>query len=330
MYKQIASNKRKSLALLVGFLVLYAGLGYVLSLWFGTAALVIALVIAVFMLVINLYLADDLVALVTGARRVERKEEAPELYRMVENLAITAGLPMPRVYVVPDPSPNAFAAGRTPKQAIVAVTTGLLERLDEEELEGVLAHELSHIRNYDVRLMTWAAVLAGSIAMLAWIFTRALWFGGGNRDRGGGAGNVIVLVVVVVALILAPIAAVLIQLAISRRREYVADASAAELTRYPQGLASALRAISADAQPSRALGNPAIAHMMIVAPLGARGHTSRLFSTHPPAEDRIARLQQMAGGVEHRHEQLTEGRAVPRADEHRELPPEEPMASTGL
>ena len=330
MYQQIASNKRKSLALLVGFLVLYGGLGWLLSLWFGTAALVIAGAIAIFMVVINLYMADDLVALVTGARRVERKEEAPELWRMVENLAITAGLPMPRLFVVPDDSPNAFAAGRTPKQAIVAVTTGLLERLDEEELEGVLAHEMSHIRNYDVRLMTWAAVLAGSIAMLAWIFTRALWFGGGDRDRGGGAANIILLVVVVVSLILAPIAALLIQVAISRRREYVADASAAELTRYPQGLASALRVISGDTKPSRALGNPAVAHMMIMAPLGARGRQSKLFSTHPPPEDRIARLEQMAGGVPHRHETLTEGRAMPRPVEHRELPPEEPMASTGL
>jgi heat shock protein HtpX len=264
------------------------------------------------MLVINLYMADDLVALVTGAQHIERKEEAPELWRMVENLAITAGLPMPRVYIVPDSSPNAFAAGRSPKQAIVAVTSGLLERLDEEELEGVLAHEMSHIRNYDVRLMTWAAVLAGSIALLAQIFTRVLWFGGGDRDRGGGAANIILLLVMVVALILAPIAALLIQLAISRRREFVADASAAELTRYPQGLASALRAISAETQPSRALGNAAVAHMMIVAPLGARGKGSKLFATHPPPEDRIARLEQMAGGVQHRHEQLTEGRAAPR------------------
>ena len=236
---------------------------------------------------------------------------------------------MPRVYVVPDDSPNAFAAGRNPKQAIVAVTTGLLERLDEEELEGVLAHEMSHIRNYDVRLMTWAAVLAGSIALLAQIFTRALWFGGGDRDRGGGA-NIIVLVVVLVSLILAPIAAFLIQVAISRRREYVADASAAELTRYPQGLASALEQISAAAKPSARLGNQAIAHMMIVAPLGARGHTSRLFSTHPAPEDRIARLAQMAGGADHRHEELTAGRALPRPEEPHRLPPEEPMAESGL
>jgi heat shock protein HtpX len=329
LYKQIASNKRKSLALLVGFLVLYGALGWVLSLYFGTAALVIAAAIAIFMLVINLYMADDLVALVTGAQRIERKEEAPELWRMVENLAITAGLPMPRVFVVPDDSPNAFAAGRTPKQAIVAVTTGLLEKLDEEELEGVLAHEMTHIRNYDVRLMTWAAVLAGSIALLAQIFTRALWFGGGDRDRGGAA-NLIVLAVVLLSLILAPIAALLIQFAISRRREYVADAGAAELTRYPQGLASALKVISGQTQPSRALGNPAIAHLMIVAPLGGRGRQFKLFSTHPPASDRIAKLEQMAGGAEHRHEQLTEGRAVPRPPEQHQLPPEEPMASTGL
>jgi heat shock protein HtpX len=333
MYKQITSNKRKSLALLVGFLVLYGALGYLLSLWFGVAALVIAGGIAIGMLLLNLYAADDLVMAVAGARQIERKEEAPQLWRMVENLTITAGLPMPRVYIVNDESPNAFAAGRSPKQAIVAVTTGLLERLDEEELEGVLAHEVSHIRNYDVRLMTWAAVLAGSIALLAQIFLRAMWFGGGGRDRGsggGGAGNIIVLVVVIVSLILAPIAAILIQFAISRRREYVADASAAELTRYPQGLASALEQISAAAKPSARLGNQAIAHLMIMAPLGARGHTSKLFSTHPPPEDRIARLAQMAGGADHRHEDLTEGRALPRAAEQHELPPEEPMAETGL
>jgi heat shock protein HtpX len=328
MYKQITSNKRKSLALLVGFLVLYGALGYVLSLWFGTAALVIAMLIAIVMLVINLYMADDLVMAVAGARQIERKEEAPELYRMVENLSITAGLPMPRLYIVPDESPNAFAAGRSPKQAIVAVTTGLLERLDEEELEGVLAHEVSHIRNYDVRLMTWAAILAGSIALLAQIFMRTMWFGGGDRNRNA---NPIVLVVVIVSLILAPIAALLIQFAISRRREYVADASAAELTRYPQGLASALEQISGAAKPSARLGNQAIAHLMIAAPLGARGHTSKLFSTHPPMEDRVARLAQMAGGADHRHEELTEGRAMPRmTDEPHELPPEEPMASTGL
>jgi len=161
--------------------------------------------------------------------------------------------------------------------------------------------------------MTWAAVLAGSVALLAYILTRALWLGGGNRDRGGGA-NPLVLIAVIAGAILAPVAAVVIQTAISRRREYVADASAAELTRYPQGLASALRTISANAKPSASLSNPSIAHLMIAPPLGARGHASRLFSTHPPTEDRVARLDAMAGGVAHRHEQLTEGAALPRAE----------------
>lgn len=308
MYKQIASNKRKSIALLFGFLVLYGALGWLLSLWFGSAALFVAIGVAIVMLLVNLFAGDDLIATVAGARRVERKEDAPELWRMVENLAITAGLPMPRLYIVPDESPNAFAAGRSPKQAIVAVTTGLLERLDEEELEGVLAHEMSHIRNYDVRLMTWAAVLAGSIALLASVFTRAMWFGGGDR-RGN---NPIVLIAVIAGLVLAPIAAILIQMAISRRREFVADASAAELTRYPQGLAAALRTISAAAKPSPRLGNQAIAHLMIAPPLSAHGRTLTVFATHPATEDRIARLSGMAGGVEHRHETVTEGRALPR------------------
>jgi heat shock protein HtpX len=310
LYKQIASNKRKSIALLFGFLLLYGALGWLLSLWFGSAALFVALGVAVVMLFVNLFLGDDLITTVAGARQIQRKEEAPELWRMVENLSITAGVPMPRVYIVTDESPNAFAAGRSPKQAIVAVTTGLLERLDEEELEGVLAHEMSHIRNYDVRLMTWAAVLAGSIALLANVFTRALWFGGGDRREGGN--NPIVLIGVIAGLVLAPIAAILIQFAISRRREYVADASGAELTRYPQGLASALHAISAANKPSPRLGNQAIAHLMIAPPLTARGRTMTLFATHPATEDRIARLNKMAGGVEHRHETLTEGRALPR------------------
>jgi len=311
VYKQISANKRNSILLLIGFLLLYGALGWLISLWLGNAALFIALAIAIFMVITNLFMGDDLVALVSGARRVERKEEAPELWRRVENLSITAGIPMPRIFIANDDAPNAFAAGRNPKQAIVCVTTGLLRRLDEEELEGVLAHELSHVRNYDVRLMTWAAVLAGSIALLANIFLRFLWFGGGNNRREGGS-SPLIFVAVILGAILAPIAAVVIQLAISRRREYVADASGAELTRYPQGLASALRTISANAKPSMHLSNPAIAHLMIAPQLGPTGSVSRLFSTHPPTEDRIARLEQMAGGDVHRHETLTEGEALPR------------------
>jgi heat shock protein HtpX len=313
VYKQISANKRNSILLLFGFLLLYGALGWLFSLWLGEAAFFLAIFIAIFMVIINLFMGDDLVALVSGAHQVKRKEEAPELWRRVENLAITAGLPMPRIYISNEDAPNAFAAGRNPKQAIVCVTTGLLSRLDEEELEGVLAHELSHIRNYDVRLMTWAAVLAGSIALLANILLRSLWFGGGNRDRGGG-GNALILIVVVLGAILAPVAAVVIQLAISRRREFVADASGAELTRYPQGLASALRTISANAKPSATLSNPSIAHLMIAPQLGPGGRVSKLFSTHPPSEERIARLEEMAGGDEHRHEKLTEGAALPRAE----------------
>jgi heat shock protein HtpX len=302
VYQQITSNKRKSLLLLAGFLLLYGAIGWLLSLWFGEAALVIALGVAVVMLVVNLFMGDDLVLRVSGARRIESREQAPKLWRTLENLSITAGLPMPRLYVVPDDSPNAFAAGRNPEQAVVAVTEGLLARLDEEELEGVLAHEVSHIRNYDVRLMTYAAVLAGSIALISQIFLRGLWFGGGDRRDGRGGGNPIVLVALVVALVLAPLAAIVIQSAISRRREYVADASAVELTRYPQGLASALRTISSSAKPSRALSNQAIAHLMIAPPLGPGAGATRLFSTHPPTEDRIARLDAMAGEAAHRRE----------------------------
>jgi heat shock protein HtpX len=302
VYQQITSNKRKSLLLLAGFLLLYTGLGWLLSLWFGYAALIVALVVAVGMVIVNLYMGDDLVLRVSGARRVESQEEAPKLWRTLENLTITAGLPMPRLYIVPDEAPNAFAAGRNPEQAVVAVTSGLLEQLDEEELQGVLAHEVSHIRNYDVRLMTWAAVLAGSIALIAQIFLRVMWFGGGNSREGRNA-NPIVLVVVLLSLILAPVAAVVIQAAISRRREYVADAAAVELTRYPQGLASALRTISGTMKPSRTLSNGAIAHLMVAPQLGPGGGATKLFSTHPPTEDRIGRLEEMAGGVVHAHEQ---------------------------
>jgi heat shock protein HtpX len=313
MYEQITSNKRKSLALLVGFLLLYAVLGYLLSLWFGDWVFGVVIVVAIVMIVVNLFAGDDLVLRVSGARQIHSKEEAPGLWRMVENLAITAGLPMPRVYVIEDDAPNAFAAGRTPKQAVVAATTGLLRRLDEEELEGVLAHEMTHVRNYDVRLMTYAAVLAGSIALISQIFLRGLWFGGGgDRDRGGG--NIFALIAVILALVLAPVAAIIIQTAISRRREYVADAGGAELTRYPAGLASALRTIDASMKPSAALSNPAIAHMMIAPPLRPGERALRVFATHPPTEDRVAKLDELAGGQLHQHEQLTEGVGLPPAE----------------
>ena len=263
----------------------------------------------VVMVVVNLYMGDDLVLAVSGARRVESKDEAPELWRKVENLAITAGLPMPRLYIVPDDSPNAFAAGRKPEQAIVAVTSGLLERLDEEELEGVLAHEMSHVRNYDVRLMTYAAVLAGSIALISQIFLRGLSFGGGRRDDRGGA-NPIVLV----------------------RRAGRADPGADRRDRDPDrdqpparvrrrrlgrradplsagpGVGAADRS-PATRQPLAALVEPGDrAPDDRPAARRARPGVSQLFSTHPPIEDRIARLEAMAAGQAHRHGPTTAAR----------------------
>jgi heat shock protein HtpX len=300
LYEQIASNKRKSYLLFFGFLVLYGLLGYGLSYVLGgPVAFLLVAGVAIGMTVTALYGGDDLAVKVAGGVQVT-KAEAPELYRMVENLAITAGVPMPRLYISADPSANAFAAGRNPEQAIVCVNQGLLDVLDDMELQGVLAHEMSHIRNYDVRLMTYAAVLAGSIALIAQLASYAGFFGGGNRDNNnnGGGNNWIGIIVFLAAIILAPIAATIIQLTISRKREYVADAAAVELTRYPGGLASALRVISGDDTPPLR-DERAIAHMMIAPQLTPGGHVSKLFATHPPTEDRIKRLEDMGSNVSH-------------------------------
>lgn len=302
MYEQITSNKRKSFALFGGFLLIYAAIAGALYLYAGTVGAAVMMGIAVVMTLVALFGGDDLAVRVAGGRRVERKEEAPELWRMVENLSITAGVPMPRLYISPDPSANAFAAGRTPEQAVVCVNQGLLNVLDDAELEGVIAHELTHIRNYDVRLMTYATVLAGSIALLAQLLAHAAKWGmitGGRRDsRDSGPGALIGLLVVLLVAILAPIAATIIQLSISRKREFVADAGAVELTRYPQGLASALMTISGDTTPPQR-EERTIAHMMIAPQLTPGGRSSKLFSTHPPTEDRVAKLMEMAGGVPH-------------------------------
>jgi heat shock protein HtpX len=303
MYKQISSNKRKSILLMGGFLLLYAVIAWTLSLYFGPTAVFIVGGVAIVMVVAALVGGDDMAVLVAGGRQVKRKEDAPELWRKVENLSITAGLPMPRLFISPDPAPNAFAAGRSPKQALICVNKGLLDSLDDLELEGVLAHEMAHIKNLDVRLMTYAAVLAGSIAMIANIIGHFFWFGG--NDRGSG-NNLLALIGVIATVILAPIAATIIQLAISRKREFVADASGAELTRYPAGLASALTQISGNMKPA-ARDEKAIAHMMIAPQFGMKGKPSKLFSTHPPTEDRIARLLEMSGGVMHTHDRPVGG-----------------------
>jgi heat shock protein HtpX len=297
MYEQISANKRKSMLLMSGFLLIYAVIAYALYLWVGPVGTIVVAAIAIVMVLSSLFAGDDMAVLAAGGKQIKKKEEAPELWRMVENLSITAGLQMPRLFISPDPAPNAFAAGRSQQQALVCVNQGLLDVLDDQEIQGVLAHEMSHIRNLDVRLMTYAAVLAGSIAMIAQIIMYGLWFGGDDNE----GGNPLAIVVVILTALLAPLAATIIQFSISRKREYVADASGAELTRYPQGLASALAQITGNMRPT-SRPEDAIAHMMIAPQLKASGKTSTLLSTHPPTEDRIARLTEMAGGVNHRHD----------------------------
>jgi heat shock protein HtpX len=300
MYKQISSNKRKSWLLMSGFLAIYALIAYALYLWVGPVGAFGIAALAIVMVLLSLFGGDDMAVLAAGGKQVKKKAEAPELWRMVENLSITAGLPMPRLFISADPSPNAFAAGRNPDQALICVNQGLLDVLDDQELYGVLAHEMSHIKNLDVKLMTYAAVLAGSIAMIAQIISYGVFFGGGNRDNNGGGW--IGLIVVLLTIILAPIAATIIQMSISRKREYVADASGAELTRYPQGLASALNQISGNMVPTER-PEEAIAHMMIAPQMNAKGgERSSMMSTHPATEDRVARLTTMAAGITHRHD----------------------------
>lgn len=293
LYTHQASNIRKTWALMIGFLVIVIAIGYAVA-WYLQEPGVLYIAVA-FSLVMNVsaYWFSDKVALSsTGAHEAD-PNEFRELHRIVENLAITAGLPKPRVYVINDPAPNAFAAGRNKEHAVVAVTTGLLERLDRTELEGVIAHELSHIGNRDILVMTVAVVLAGFIAMIADIFLRMSFFGG-NRDS-DNKGNALFAILAVVGIILAPIAAQLIQMAISRRREFLADASGALLTRYPDGLASALQKISSYEAPM-ARASHATAHLFISNPFGAAGagkFVANLFATHPPVEKRIEALQGM-------------------------------------
>ncbi|OGP66667.1 MAG: zinc metalloprotease HtpX, partial [Deltaproteobacteria bacterium RBG_13_53_10] len=242
------------------------------------------------------YASDKIVLAMSKARPVT-KEEFPYLYNVVEGLTIAAGLPPPRCYIIDDTAPNAFATGRNPKNSVIVVTTGLLDKLNRVELEGVIAHEMSHIKNYDVLLQTLTVVMVGVVALLSDWMRRTFWWGGGRRrgsDRGKGSGGAaIILALALVMAILSPLIAQLIRLAISRKREFLADASGAMLTRYPPGLASALRKISADREPLEA-ANKATAHLYIVNPLkDIRGPVNRLFSTHPPIEERIAALEKM-------------------------------------
>lgn len=277
------------------FFVIVIAIGYFIAWYVGDPIILYAaLIFALVMNVGSYWWSDKLVVAMTGAKPVKR-EEYFDLWNVVENLSITAGLPMPKVYVVDDPSPNAFATGRDSEHAVVAVTTGLLQILDRSELEGVIAHELSHVGNRDMLVSTVAVVLAGFVAIVADIFLRSMmWGGGGDRDSKAGA---IFLVLGIIGIILAPIAAQLIQMAISRKREYLADASGALLTRYPEGLASALEKISQHSIPMKRANN-ATAHLFISDPFGSEKRSlgqkiSNLFQTHPPAQERIKILRDM-------------------------------------
>jgi len=299
MYEQIARNKWKSIGLIVffmAFIFLLTWFFEVLTGW-GKGGLVLAVVVAMGMAAVGYYSSDKIVLGISRARPAT-KEEFPYLYNVVEGLAIAAGIPAPRCYVIDDTAPNAFAAGRKPETAVICVTTGILEKLNRAELEGVIAHEMSHIKNYDVRLQTLVVVMAGVVALLSDWMLRSFMWGGGRRRSGrgrggdGAAGGILILVGLALA-VLSPFIATIIQLAVSRKREFLADASGAMLTRYPAGLASALRKISADKEPLEA-ANKATAHLYIVNPLkDIKGAVNRLFSTHPPIEERIAALEKM-------------------------------------
>ena len=298
IYDRIDCNRRNTFLLLFVFVALLAGasiaMGIVLGLPYPFAPL---LIIPFLIIALIMYYRSPQVTLALSQAREVTKDDEPELHRTVENLCIGAGLPMPKVYVIEDGSPNAFATGRDPDHAAIAVTRGLLQKLDKLELEGVIAHELSHIGNYDIRVMTIVVVLVGLTALMADFALRLTLFGAGrrssNRGRGGGAGVAIIYAIALVAIILTPIAAQLIRFAVSRQREFLADGSAALLTRYPEGLARALEKISADPDPLE-VANKATAHLYINNPL--REHKSflnNLFSTHPPVEERIGLLRAM-------------------------------------
>ena len=299
IYNQIDANRRKTFLLMVVFSLFIVAVVYVLTRALGyenIGALGFAGIFLVISGLINLssyYWSDKLVISLSGARPIGEKDN-PELFRTVENVCIAAGLPQPKVYLIDDPAPNAFATGRDPKHAAVAVTSGLLDRLDHLELEGVIAHELSHVKNYDSRLMSVVVVLIGMIAILADVFFRSLWWGRRGSDERSGSGAIFLLLGIIAA-ILAPIAANLIKLAISRRREFLADSSGALLTRYPEGLANALIKISQDPNTLRSANN-ATAHLYIVNPFKgehAKNWLVNLFSTHPPIEERVAALRAM-------------------------------------
>jgi heat shock protein HtpX len=304
VYEQIASNKRKSVLLILGALILLGAVGYAIGYIFssgqaGPVGGVIALIIAA-LLSIGSYRYGDRIVLASARAKEVSKEEEPRLHNIIEGLSIAAGIPKPRVYVVPEAAPNAFATGRDPEHASVAVTKGLLQMMDRVELEGVIAHELSHVVDRDILVGTIVATLVGAVVLLSEFFMRSWWWGGfrGRRgnDSGGGGAEALIFALGFVLVILAPIAGQIIKFAVSREREYLADAQGAMLTRYPPGLAAALRKIAAAPHAMRSANN-ATAHLWLDQPSRVPGEGTstleRLFSTHPPIQERIRRLNEM-------------------------------------
>lgn len=311
-YDHIARNKRESFLLISLFLIIIVALGFVFSRAYGAPEILyFAVGFSVLTSLISYYFSDSITLALSQAKEVDRQSNQ-ELYHLVENLCIAAGLPTPRIYIIDDTAPNAFATGRDPKHAVVCFTTGILSKLEKTELEGVVAHELSHIGNYDIRVMTLVVVLVGTITLLADWMLRASFFGGRRKsgNEGGGQLQIIFIIAGLLLAILSPIIAMLIKLAVSRKREFLADASGALLTRYPDGLARALEKISKDTEPLEA-ANKATAHMYIVNPFhedrglssakgglgatsaGGRSWFARMFNTHPPVEERIKKLREM-------------------------------------
>jgi len=302
-YQQISANRRKSILLVLIVIALMALVGFVIGFFMigsvggGYAGIVVATIIAALISLVTYYRGDSLILAASGAREV-RPQDAPQLMNVMTELSIAAGIPVPKVYVIDDTAPNAFATGRDPKHASVAITTGLLQKLDREELQGVMGHELSHVRNLDIRFTLLVGALVGSIALLADFFLRFTFWGGGGRrgrDSGGGGGAAILFVIALVLAIVAPFFARMVQLAVSRQREFLADASSVELTRNPYGLERALAKIASDHEVLE-VANRATQHLYIVNPIKKfESRASGLMSTHPPLLERVNRLRALSG-----------------------------------
>ncbi len=297
IYSQITANKVKTWLIITLFIAFISTIAFVFgkASGYGLSYVGIAFLFSGIISFFSYYYSDQFILAVSGAKPIEKKDN-PQLYNTVENLCIGDGVPLPKIYIMNEQAPNAFATGRNPSHAVVCVTQGLLNRLDHAELEGVIAHELSHVKNYDTRLMSIVVILVGVVALLADMFLRSMWFSGGRRSsRDEGNGQSIFLLIGIVLAILSPIIATLIQLAVSRKRELLADASGALLTRYPEGLASALEKIARDPTPLYAANN-ATAHLYIMNPFKGKDQKNwflGLFDTHPPIEERIKILRSM-------------------------------------